>query len=109
MPNNMEIKNMNCTKSSHFLNNSRHIIETKGTCLVASNYNIHPSTKKRLRRMFHRDYGDIPVMAVLCSDSSTHGYTFFAVENSRGHAYGLRNAKRYRKAKFLKLKNSFIG
>jgi hypothetical protein len=100
---------MSCTKSSHFLNNSRHIIVTKGTCLVASNYNTHPSTKKRLRRMFHRDYGDIPVMAVLCSDSSTNDYTFFTVENSRGQAYGLRNAKCYRKAKFLKLKNSFIG
>jgi hypothetical protein len=58
--------------------------------------------------MFHRDYGDIPVMAVMCSDSSQNDYNFLPVENHRGQAYGLRNAKCYRKAKFLKLKNRFI-
>lgn len=99
---------MSCTKSSQFLKNSRHIIMTKGTCLYASNYNMHPSTKKRLRRMFHRDYGDIPVVAVLCADRFPDEYNFLPVENRRGQAYGLRNAKCYRKTKKQKLAQSLF-
>jgi hypothetical protein len=91
-------------KSGSFLKNSIHVIERKGTCLVANNYNTHPSTKKRLRRMFHKDYGDLPVVATMPKDSFFDPVVFLEVVNHRGQAYGLRNAKRYQKARLLKLK-----
>lgn len=91
-------------KSGSFLKNSIHVIERKGTCLVANNYNTHPSTKKRLRRMFHKDYGDLPVVVTIPKDSFFKSVVFFGVLNLRGQAYGLRNAKRYQKARLLKLK-----
>jgi hypothetical protein len=91
-------------KSCSFLKNSIHIIERKGTCLFASNYNMHPSTKKRLRRMFHKDYGDLPLIATMAKNSFFDPDVFLEVVNHRGQAYGLRNAKRYQKARLLKLK-----